>query len=188
MSTRKQRPSALFCATLATAAVLFLAAPCLGEEPVLDACRVRPECAAVHERAVKLFDQNDYARALIAFQSAYQLSNAPYLLINIGRCFHRLGRPAEAVGYYERYRQQVSAPSADEAALLDRYLTEARAVLTAERAVAPPAPPPPPALYRRPWLWTIVGLAAAGVALGTGLGVELSGPPRVTASHECCSH
>lgn len=170
MSTKTRDQRVLQWVLLTICGIFFLrTAP--GHAQEVDSCQTSEECDALDARATDYFDQNDYARALIDFQSAYRLSSAPRLLVNLGRCFHRLGRPEEAVRYYERAQKEVLNPSPELAARLLRYLAEARAVLAAERAVAPRVPPPP--IYQRPWLWGVVGVMVISIAVGTGLGLGL---------------
>jgi tetratricopeptide (TPR) repeat protein len=49
---------------------------------------------------------------------------------------------------------------------------------TAASTAAATARPTPQPLYKKWWLWTIVGVGAAGIALGVGLGIGLSDTPR----------
>ena len=180
MSTKSKKNIFLRWMVLTISGVFLLSTVPVHAQSV-DSCQASQECAALDSRAIGYFEAQNYARALIDFQSAYGLSREPRLLVNIGRCFHRLGRPEEAVRYYERAQQEVREPPPEMTALLQRYLAEARAVLLAEHEVAPKALPRP--LYRRPWLWGVVGTVAVTIAVGAGLGLALrvNEPPTVLA-------
>lgn len=126
----------------------------------------------------------DLEAAIREFQAAYEQSKEAYLLVNIGRCYHHLGKPGEALSYYQRAREQQGEVPASQEARRQRYEEEARALLPPQ-LVAPPLPalaspptPPPPQHSRRWGLWLGLGLGtAAAVGLGLGLGLGLQPPP-----------
>lgn len=151
-----------------------------------DACSVDPICSEHDDQATRYFkEQKDFSKALVEFQRAFAAVPEPRLLINIGRCFFRLGKAEESIRYYERYQREVPQPLAEPAERLARYLEESRSVLAAQRAVAPPSPPapierpkpPPSPVYRRWWFWTASGVVLGATAVAIGLGVGLGLPP-----------
>lgn len=153
-----------------------------------DLCRKNQECSQHHKVAIENFiEKKDYSKALVEFQRAYDAVPAPFLLINIGRCFFNLGRAEEAIQYYERFQREVPQPPAEAATRLPRFLAEARSVLSAQRAVTPsPKTPVPTAtelppqrrpLYKTWWPWTLGGVVLASIAVGIGVGVSQQPPP-----------
>lgn len=130
------------------------------------------------------FSNGDFATAAREFDQAYQLSNRPQLLYNIGTAYERLHNWNEANVAFHRYLDLVPA-AADRAEVEARiraieielaHIAEAREVQTntstrvvvVERQVGVPVDPP------RPWrtaFWITGGLTvvAGGVTLATGL-------------------
>ena len=68
-----------------------------------DPCLTDSICRAHFQRGRKLSKEDNYAEALVAYEAAHLRRQVPWLLINIGRTLHKLGRPAEAASYYKRY-------------------------------------------------------------------------------------
>lgn len=68
-----------------------------------DPCLTDSICRAHFQRGRKLSKEDNYAEALVAYEAAQLRRQVPWLLINIGRTLHKLGRPAEAASYYKRY-------------------------------------------------------------------------------------
>ena len=123
-----------------------------------DACIKDERCKEHHDKAVNYYNQQYYEEALSEFQAAYAARQMPLLLINIGRTLQKLGRPKEAISYYERFQQAESKPDPAVQAKVTDYLSQARALVGTEPAQTPPdpasdpnknpttapAPPPPP--------------------------------------------
>ena len=105
-----------------------------------DACLREPTCSGHYQKALSLYESGRYEAALPEFQSAYESRQMPWLLINIGRTFHRLGRLDEAITLYKRYEQ--ADPSGDPETLkkVREYKAQAEVLLASKSA--PPAPPP----------------------------------------------
>lgn len=173
------------------------------------------------------YQAGDNEGAIRAFEAAYAVDPVPGVLFNIGQAYLKLGRPQEALRYYERYLETGPRLGERERRKVEGAITDARAQIAAgvavERALrgAPPAAAPgaapagapgapavpglaspgvagasiaapgapapggalatapaptpgapPRPLYRRWWFWGAVGLAAAGAALGAGLGAS----------------
>lgn len=68
-------------------------------------------------------------------------------------------------------------PPAEKPATAPEPVAQKKAPIVAnvEQPVAPPPAAKPP-IYKRWWLWTIVGVVAAGAAVGIAVGVTQSGP------------
>lgn len=125
------------------------------EEDQGDACLQDGLCRAHYTRARGLSKEGNYAGALAAYEAAYRRRPVPWLLINIGRTLHKLGRPAEALPYYQRYREADQAPAPERLKLLAEYEQQAEAD---RRGVAGPPVldkpgerlPPPPTMPAEP--------------------------------------
>lgn len=111
-------------------------APGSGADPCLDDAL----CRAHYQRARSLSKADDLSGALAAYQAAYHRREVPWLLLNIGRTLHKLGKPAEAVTYYEQYL--ASGPPGDAASMTRArtYLREAQSELEAAQKNAKPKP------------------------------------------------
>ena len=145
-----------------------------------DACLREPTCSGHYQKALSLYESGRYEAALPEFQSAYESRQMPWLLINIGRTFHRLGRLDEAITLYKRYEQ--ADPSGDPETLkkVREYKAQAEVLLASKSA--PPAPPPdvvpaagavdkgrspaPVPLYKKWWFWTAIGGGVAVIVVG----------------------
>lgn len=131
------------------------AAAAVQEEDQGDACLQDGLCRAHYTRARGLSRESNYAGALAAYEAAYRRRPVPWLLINIGRTLHKLGKPAEALAYYQRYREDDQAPAPERLKLLAEYEQQAEADRTG--VAGPPAPdksadrlPPPPTMSTEP--------------------------------------
>ena len=105
----------------------------------------------LYQEGSRLYDQADYAGAIVAFEKAYAAYPAAALLFNLAQA-HRLMGPAhceQALDYYERYRK--APESAHDREEVDVHMAEMRGCVRAaqasarERAAEPPAPAPAPA-------------------------------------------
>ncbi|MBL9004152.1 MAG: hypothetical protein JNJ46_07900 [Myxococcales bacterium] len=102
--------------------------------PGEDACLADGVCVGLYEEARRLSKSGDYATALAAYQGAYHRRPVPWLLINIGRTLHKLGRYGEALSHYRRYlADEPKGPS-------DRLQTVHDYIAQAEKAQAEPSP------------------------------------------------
>jgi hypothetical protein len=91
-----------------------------------DICEASSECAAHSEKARSLYSSKKYEEALHEFQAAYDTRAEPLLLINLGRCYYRMGQAHAALTYYRRFQMLVPAPEAKVRDSLERYIAEAR--------------------------------------------------------------
>jgi hypothetical protein len=167
--------------------MLYAAAP--------DRCQVKRECRGQTEQAAQLAAQTRYEEALALYQRAFESSEEPRLLVNIGRCHYRIGRARKALEFYDAFRKAEPEPEPELAARLGQFIAEAKIAIASDQgssaeekeAAAPPEPieEPPPApllpvtestgLHRTLWgrpLWRLsVGAGAFGLgALFIGIG------------------
>jgi tetratricopeptide (TPR) repeat protein len=186
---------------------LFAASRDASAQGKQDGCLQDPGCKESYNQALKLYDEGKYADALPKFEEAYARRKMPWLMLNIGRTLQRLGRPQEAIGYYERYKK--AELNIDEKTLerVNKYIEQAQALLaespqpepkkpaegTPQPVLAQPAPQPAPNLvpgepakdapkpiYKKWWFWTIVGVVVVGGVAGGvagGLAARKSPPP-----------
>jgi tetratricopeptide (TPR) repeat protein len=88
----------------------------------------------------ELYRTGDYAGALSAFQSAEAAQPSPAAEYNIGRCYERLGHPAEAVAAYERYLAAV--PDAPDHDALSEHVASLRREVPPEAHLTVSVEPP----------------------------------------------
>ena len=74
-----------------------------------DPCMADAICRAHYNRARKLSKKDDYEGALEAYESAYRRKPVPWLLINLGRSQHKMGRFSDAISNYQRYLTEKDA-------------------------------------------------------------------------------
>ncbi|MHB1845865.1 MAG: tetratricopeptide repeat protein, partial [Deltaproteobacteria bacterium] len=99
----------------------------------------------LHQAAKRLYQQagaafaaGRYADAAAEFQAAYKLEPNPGLLFDVGQCDRKLGRWAEALGFFRRYLEV--KPEAANRTLAEMRIAEAEGHV---RERAPPAPASP---------------------------------------------
>jgi tetratricopeptide (TPR) repeat protein len=163
-----------------------------------DGCIQDAACNKHYDTALQNFQDGHYQAALEAFQAAYSVRQMPWLLINIGRTLHRLGRLKEAVTQYERYQKAALNSDPETQQRVREYLAQARVLLGQDPAAAAESPPeskplpaestaltsaPPAAavpVYKKWWFWTAIGggvAVVAAVGIGIGVGTSGSSPP-----------
>jgi tetratricopeptide (TPR) repeat protein len=156
-------------------------------------------------RGSQHYKLGEFKEALQDFKAAFRAYEDPTFLFNIAQCERQLDQREEAVRQYKMYLAEApDAANRDEVkavvARLEHELEEQRArdrALAAEKATPPvsvlppqPAPEvvalttttPPPArvdkpVYKKWWLWTIVGVAVAG-GVAAGVAVALTQDPK----------
>jgi tetratricopeptide (TPR) repeat protein len=145
------------------------------------------EEARVHFEAGRVaFSRGRYESALGSFQEAYELSQRPALLYNIGTTLDRLRRDQEAIEAFEQFLElDPESDLAPEVQERVRILREnARPDLSPEAVAtasddADAAPPPTPSerqpVTRKWWFWTIIGVVVVGAAVGIGVGASGGG-------------
>lgn len=126
--------------------VLALAAPAWADN--LD------DAKAAFAQGKAAFERGDYERALAEFEKANALAPAPTLHYNLGSTYEKLQRYNEAAQAFQRYLDQVGAPTTDDQRRLQEEVRQ-RIAENQRRAARPsgtPAPPPsyPPPQYPPP--------------------------------------
>ncbi len=168
------------------ALLLLLGAPALADKTA-DEARRHYEAGGRHYSLAE-FDQ-----AIVEYKEAYKLKPDPAFLFNIAQSYRLANDPKQAIYFYRSYlRNAEDGRNRAEVEEHIRKLEQEQA--DKERAAPPPVTPvvaspstmtttltATPAtrderrpIYKRWWLWTGVGVVAAGVALGVGLGLGLS--------------
>ena len=127
-----------------------------------DGCTNDPVCRQHYDTALELFQDGRYEAALSEFQAAYAQRQMPWLLVNIGRTLHRLGRLKEAIAHYQRYQQSDLGTDPETSQKAREYLAQARLLL----AQAPKAGSADSATGGQPAPFLIVG--ADGQVLDRG--------------------
>ncbi len=143
-------------------------------------CDDTPACQQLAAQGMEFFGAGRYREAEQSFAQAYAQRADPALLYNLGRAVHKAGRPREAAAYYQRFLDAGAAGDGEQRRKAEEYLSQAQKEATAALA-APPQPQPSSKssgvpLYRKPWLWAIVGVAVAGIAVGLGVGLAAHRP------------
>jgi tetratricopeptide (TPR) repeat protein len=153
---------------------------------------------AAFAEARRQYDLNEFQAALDAFKRAYLNYEDPAFLYNIAQCHRQLDHKSEAVKFYRSYLRNVpDARNRDEvnalvasleaqlaaendaakarareqaatAAATATATTPATTPATSLTSAPPPARPQTPT-YKKWWVWTIVGVVAAGAATGVGV-------------------
>lgn len=108
-----------------------------------DPCLTDVLCRARFNRGRKLSKEDKYEEAVAAYESAYQRRPVAWLLINIGRTLHKLGRPQAAVTYYEQYLNEEPSGPQERKQRAELFLKEAREELAVQAAAKKPAVLPP---------------------------------------------
>lgn len=154
-------------------------------------------------QAAQLAQGAKYEEALVLFTRAYERVNEPRLLINIGRCHYRLGRPKQALEFYEQFQQLLPDAEPELMSRLAQFRIEAKTAIVTESERRPSGdavaslpqasddmPEPPPAgeipggrgFFRSRPGWRL-GLGAA--LAGAGLGLTVTGAAILAADGTC---
>lgn len=109
-----------------------------------------------YEDGLRLYKEERYSEAIVAFKEAYALKQLPRVLFNIGQAHLKLGDAQEALRMFERYLQMEPDAPPEIKSKVDSGMAQARARLEALRADAPPptqpttTPPPGEAARSQP--------------------------------------
>lgn len=174
--------------------------------PLFAAAQNKEAAKAAYRRWTQHYNLNELPQALEAFKEAYRHFEEPSILFNIGQCQRRLGRNEEAIQSFRAYlRENKTAPNREEVeGLVDKLTEQVKAeqaqkaeaaekerrakadaeaaererqrTLEAQQASLAKAPAAPTPVYKKWWLWTIVG-GVVVVGLGVGLGLAFGLPP-----------
>ncbi len=158
-----------------------------------------------YKKGTRLYELNRFAEAAAEYELAYQAKDDPALLFNIGQAYRFDGQNKKALLAYKQYLRKVpDAPNRKDVeehiASLEKLLEdEKRASSSPPIGTMPPngataatgepahaneattltATAPPPAratpVYKKWWVWTLVGVGVAAIAVGVGVGVSQSG-------------
>jgi len=101
---------------------------------------------AHYETGTRLYEVQEYAKALDEYKSAYLAKPDPAFLFNIGQCYRKLGDDTKALEFFQQYLKK--APSSDP----NRAQGEARIrdIETSRAKTSESAPAPPPAVVGGP--------------------------------------
>ena len=146
------------------------------------------EARALFEAGRLAFSRGRYEQALGNFQEAYELSQRPALLYNIGTTFDRLRRDQEAIDAFEQFLEaQPESDLVPEVQERVRILRENQrpdlspeAVAAASGTDTQTGTPTQPAeldnrIVKKWWFWTIIGVVVVGAAVGIGVGASGGG-------------
>lgn len=148
-------------------------------EATEESCLRDSECLVHYQGARQLSKAGRSEAALDEYQKAYQRLPVPRLLYSIARLQHRLGQSRAALSSYERFLTTTLADDEELRAKAREYKAqllasplppEPAAVAEGEHAQAQSSAALPLAgaaqtrqpVYKKWWLWTLVGAAAAG--------------------------
>ena len=107
-------------------------------EPAADPCLADAQCQELLNRARTLSKAQKYEPALAAYRAAQALHPVVWLLVNIGRMEHKLGRHAEAIAHYREYLARTESDGDSELRQKARqYLQETEV----EQGLATSSPP-----------------------------------------------
>lgn len=114
------------------------------------------------DAAKQHFAAGRYPEAAEASAIAYALNPLPRILFNIAQSYRRSEKPEAAYYFYLRHLEgEPSSPWSNEAL---SYMRELRGL-----AFTTP-------VYRRPWLWVLVGTTAAALVTGVAVGTRTKYP------------
>lgn len=148
-------------------------------------CLRDSECMSHYQNARQLSKAGQSQAALAEYQRAYQHEPVPRLLYSIARLQHRLGQNRDALVSYQRFLATASAGDEELRSKAQEYKTqlEREVALTAPTggdgsttaslaaqpsgAAVTAAPTPRQPIYKKWWLWTLVGVAVAGAITAT---------------------
>lgn len=145
-----------------------------------DLCSPNPACSALDNRAELAFRTHDYAGAITANRNAFALTQEPRLILNIGRCHHKLGRYKEALSSYAQYGKLVPSPEPEMRETRDRFVKEAEAALLVQEASGSTGKTP---VYKKWWFWTVIG-AVVATSIAGGVAGGLSRKEPFSETHE----
>lgn len=97
-----------------------------------DRCQAERLCQEQTSIGAQLASQTRYEEALAIYQSAYDHSQEPRLLVNIGRCHYRLGRARRALEFYDAFRKAEPEPEPELATRVSQFISEARQAIASD--------------------------------------------------------
>ena len=152
------------------------------------------------------FNLGRFKEAAEEYKECYEIHNDPVILYNVAQAYRLAGSGFEekALFFYKSFRSQV--PKASNRAEVEERITSLERILAEQKRAterAPnttvpldqpavveiqpattttvtAAPLKPTPVYKKWWLWTVVGVAAVGVGVGLGVGLTLGAPRAFT--------
>lgn len=165
-----------FCSYLAVALVLCCALPGYADRDVAveDECALDDRCMEHDAAGTNAFLARQYSTALREYKTAFEIRQAPRLLMNIGRTQHYLGKYDAALATYRQHEKRLPLPDKETAKQRLRFIKEAEEARSAQdaarQALTPTDTATQPAgkpIYKRWQFWT--GLSVGVVALGAAV-------------------
>jgi tetratricopeptide (TPR) repeat protein len=164
-----------------------------------------------YERGMAHFNLREFSKAIESFEAAYRLKPDPVFLYNLAQSHRLLDQHERALYFYRAYlRTSPDAPNRAEVegriATLEKVLATQReaakppdtpletkeqpsqtekapVVQPTDNAItktSQPATAPKP-VYKRWWLWTVVGAVVVGAGVGLGVGLSQQSTPTYPA-------
>ena len=154
---------------------------------------------------MKHFDLGEYGAALADFKDGYRAKEDPVFLYNIAQCYRMMNQKRDAIRYYRLYVSR--APDASNRSEIDERIAklqteaenEEKAHVSPQAGTSPsstheaavpqptttllataPVVPAKTPVYKKWWLWTIVGVVAVGAGIGLGIGLTRGSKPLET--------
>jgi tetratricopeptide (TPR) repeat protein len=175
-------------AAIAVAGVLDAPAVAAAPTPTPGPPSVQVETQRHAELGRRHFEHGRYQEAIAEYRKAYELKGDPIFLYEVATCYRQLERNDRALFFYERY--QAASPNAANRDEVDRIIAELERRLKNESGIPTPRLPPrdrvlppsedtrlesfslderrpapaPAPRWQRWWVWTAVGVVAAGAA------------------------
>jgi tetratricopeptide (TPR) repeat protein len=175
----------------------------LAPVPKNDPCLQDVLCKGHYLRARNFSKAGEYQTALDEYELALRQQPVPWLVLNIARTLHKLGKLPEAIDKYQRFLEMTPSGDTELRTKAQESLAQAEKEQTEK---APPPPPlvtePPPVplsvtpvtpvvvaavvpppkrdrpLYKKWWFWTILGGAVVtGAVIGAAVAVQSQSGP-----------
>lgn len=114
-------------------------APPRGDEPPakppVDRCLSDSACHKLSDEGAQLAAKTFYDQALVLYLRAYDRSQEPRLLVNIGRCYFRIGRATKALASFYQLRRSLPNMETEIETQLSPFISEARAAASTDQTV-----------------------------------------------------
>lgn len=119
----------------------MLSPPAWADDPAL----TPPKDPAAHSHFTKgnrLYRVRKIDEAVAAYQAGAVIEPVPVFDYNLGQCYRKLGKPADALWHYERFLRN-GRPEGELQALVTGFVRQMREELEREAMTHPPTPAPP---------------------------------------------
>lgn len=121
----------------------MLAPPAWADDPAL--AQPKEPAARLHfTQGNRLYRVRKFDEAVAEYQAGAVIEPAPVFDYNLGQCYRKLGKHADAIWHYERFLRN-GQPEGELHALVTDFLRQLREELARKPAPAPPAEAEPPA-------------------------------------------